>query len=138
MYMDLSRSAVVGRKFFQQLVDAVAQSRSVNPKMSLLESIPRDLYSKAYPIVGADNIHHAGQSLAEKRVLDCERDVREVSRQSVVTTREIAPGETITREMLTIKRPGTGILAYRLDEVIGSVAKRAIEHDVPVVEEDLA
>lgn len=74
----------------------------------------------------------------EKRVLDCERDVREVSRQSVVTTRAIAPGETITREMLTIKRPGTGILAYRLDEVIGSVAKREIEHDVPVVEEDLA
>ena len=74
----------------------------------------------------------------EKRVLDCERDVREVSRQSVVSTREIAPGETITREMLTIKRPGTGILAYRLDEVIGRVAERAIEHDVPIVEEDLA
>lgn len=74
----------------------------------------------------------------EKRVLDCERDVREVSRQSVVTTREITPGETITREMLTIKRPGTGILAYRLDEVIGKVAKRAIEADVPVAPEDIA
>lgn len=74
----------------------------------------------------------------EKRVLDCERDVREVSRQSVVSTRKISSGETITREMLTIKRPGTGILAYRLDEVIGTVAKRAIEHDVPIVEEDLA
>lgn len=74
----------------------------------------------------------------EKRILDCERDVREVSRQSVVTTRAIAPGETITHEMLTIKRPGTGILAYRLDEVIGTVAKRAIEVDVPLVEEDLA
>jgi N,N'-diacetyllegionaminate synthase len=55
-----------------------------------------------------------------------------------VTTREIAPGEKISREMLTIKRPGTGILAYRLDEVVGSVAKRAIEADVPIVEEDLA
>ena len=74
----------------------------------------------------------------EKRVLDCERDVREVSRQSIVTTREIASGETITREMLTIKRPGTGILAYRLDEVVGSVAKRAIDNDIPIVEEDLA
>lgn len=73
-----------------------------------------------------------------KRVLDCERDVRVVSRQSVVSTREIAPGETITREMLTIKRPGTGILAYRLDEVLGRVAERAIEIDVPIVEEDLA
>jgi len=73
-----------------------------------------------------------------KRVLDCERDVREVSRQSVVSTRNIAPGETITREMLTIKRPGTGILAYRLNEVVGSVVKRTIENDVPIVEEDIA
>ncbi|MFG0246953.1 MAG: N-acetylneuraminate synthase family protein [Phycisphaerales bacterium JB052] len=87
----------------------------------------------------ARSVAHAQARIAgQKRVLDCERDVREVSRQSVVTTREIAPGETITREMLTIKRPGTGILAYRLDEVIGSVAKRSIESDVPIVEEDIA
>lgn len=83
----------------------------------------------------ADRAHAAAGT---KNVLDCERDVREVSRQSVVSTRDIAPGETITREMLTIKRPGTGILAYRLDEVVGSVAKHAIEADVPIVEEDLA
>jgi len=95
--------------------------------------------------VGASSVGQAWSFLKEvennpirKIVLDCERDVREVSRQSVVTTREITPGETITREMVTIKRPGTGILAYRLDEVIGKVAKRAIESDVPMVEEDLA
>lgn len=81
------------------------------------------------PLMGTDG---------KKRVLDCERDVREVSRQSVVSTRAIALGEKITRDMLTIKRPGTGILAYRLDEVVGSVAKRAIEADVPIAEEDLA
>lgn len=95
--------------------------------------------------VGASSVGQAWSFLKEvennpirKIVLDCERDVREVSRQSVVTTREIAPGETITREMLTIKRPGTGILAYRLDEVIGSVATRAIGADVPIAPEDLA
>lgn len=85
-----------------------------------------------------DAIWALSKSTLRKTVLDCERDVREVSRQSVVSTQEIALGETITREMLTIKRPGTGILAYRLDEIIGKVAKRAIESDVPVVEEDLA
>jgi sialic acid synthase SpsE len=74
----------------------------------------------------------------EKRVLDCERDVRTVSRQSVVSVGPIAAGATITRQHLTIKRPGTGILAYRLDEVVGRVAARAIEGDVPIVEEDLA
>lgn len=73
----------------------------------------------------------------EKRVLDCERDVRTVSRQSVVSVGPIAAGTTITREHLTIKRPGTGILAYRLDEVVGRVAARDIEGDVPVLDEDL-
>lgn len=72
-----------------------------------------------------------------KEVLDCERDVRTVSRQSVVSVGPIAAGTTITREHLTIKRPGTGILAYRLDEVIGRTAARDIEADVPVVEADL-
>lgn len=73
----------------------------------------------------------------EKRVLDCERDVREVARQSVVSVGEISPGTTITRDMLTIKRPGTGILAYAIDTVVGRVATREIEADVPIVEEDL-
>jgi len=72
-----------------------------------------------------------------KVVLDCERDVREVSRQSVVSACAIAPGTAITRAMLTIKRPGTGILAYEMDAVVGRVASRAIEADVPIMEEDL-
>jgi sialic acid synthase SpsE len=72
-----------------------------------------------------------------KRVLDCEQDVRTVSRQSVVSVGPIAAGTTITRENLTIKRPGTGILAYRLDEVVGRVAARDIEPDVPLIDDDL-
>lgn len=73
----------------------------------------------------------------EKAVLDCERDVRTVSRQSVVSVGPIAAGTTITREHLTIKRPGTGIPACRLDEVVGRVAVRDVEGDVPIVEADL-
>jgi sialic acid synthase SpsE len=73
----------------------------------------------------------------DKQVLDCERDVRLVSRQSVVSTRPIFPGNIITREELTIKRPGTGILAYRLEEVLGRTAARSIEADHPIAEADL-
>ena len=79
----------------------------------------------------------AEQTATQKRVLDCERDVREVSRQSVVSVESISAGTTITRGMLAIKRPGTGILAYRLDEVVGRTAARDIDGDVPIVEEDL-
>lgn len=137
VYSEMAREAIVGRELFKQLVDTVTQSRFLNPDFSLLESIPKDLYSKAYPIVGADNIFLAGKVIVEKRVLDCERDVREVSRQSVVSECDIATGTTITRDMLTIKRPGTGILAFEIDTVVGRVATRAIEADVPIVEEDL-
>ena len=86
----------------------------------------------------AGNAFGVDHNPIEKRVLDCERDVRAVSRQSVVSVGPIQTGTTITREHLTIKRPGTGILAYRLDEVIGSTATRDIEADVPLTEADLA
>ncbi|MEM9373495.1 MAG: N-acetylneuraminate synthase family protein [Planctomycetota bacterium] len=72
-----------------------------------------------------------------KVVLDCERDVRDVSRQSVVGIGAVPAGTVIGREHLTIKRPGTGILAYRLEDVIGRTAARDIEGDVPIVEEDV-
>ena len=84
---------------------------------------------------------HAAQLLEQtpsaKRVLDCERDVRTVSRQSVVSVGPIPAGTVITRDRLTIKRPGTGILAYRLGEVVGRTAARDIEADVPVLDDDL-
>jgi N,N'-diacetyllegionaminate synthase len=72
-----------------------------------------------------------------KRVLDCEQDVRTVSRQSVVTTTDIPANTTITRDMLTIKRPGTGILACNLESVIGCTTSQPIEADVPIQETDL-
>ncbi len=74
----------------------------------------------------------------EKVVLDCERDVREVSRQSLATTRRIYIRETLTHEDLTIKRPGTGIEPFRLDEIIGRRLARGVEADMPLREEDLA
>ena len=85
----------------------------------------------------ARRVEWVHNTIGEKTVLDCERDVREVSRQSVVSACDIALGTTIMREMLTIKRPGTGILAHEIDTVVGRVATRAIEADVPIVEEDL-
>lgn len=100
------------------------------------------LTGKSWQVVDRLAIEHMSKSdprigPIEKCVLDCERDVREVSRQSVVSACDIEPKTVITREMLTIKRPGTGILAYRLDEVVGKVASRRIVADYPIVQEDL-
>lgn len=73
-------------------------------------------------------IRHAQMMLGrgERRVLPAEKDVRKVSRQSVVTTRAIAAGTKIGREDLTVQRPGTGIPAAQMMDVIGQVAARDI------------
>lgn len=72
-----------------------------------------------------------------KDVLAIERDVRRVSRQSVTSTREMGAGHVVGRGDVTIKRPGTGIEAWRLEHVIGRRLRRRVEADVPIVEEDL-
>jgi sialic acid synthase SpsE len=61
-----------------------------------------------------------------RRVLPCEADVRDVSRQSLVATRAISRGEAIDATGLTSMRPGTGISAERVDDVVGRRAARAI------------
>ncbi|MEM7755944.1 MAG: N-acetylneuraminate synthase family protein [Planctomycetota bacterium] len=72
-----------------------------------------------------------------KAVLDCERDVRTVSRQSLVATRDLSPGDVIVRTDLTIKRPGTGLPPFMLDDVVGRAVARAIDADTPIFDADL-
>jgi len=74
---------------------------------------------------------------ALKAVLDCERDVRDVSRQSLVTTRAMSPGDVVGRLDLTIKRPGTGLAPFELEAVVGRTVARAVEADVPLTAGDL-
>jgi len=86
---------------------------------------------------------HAAQpscsrSLGAKAVLACERDVRRVSRQSLTTRMPLPAGHALVRTDLTIKRPGTGIEPWRLEQIIGSRLTRPVEADVPMVEADLA
>lgn len=73
-----------------------------------------------------------------KRSRSIEGDVKLASRQSVVTTRAIGAGETITREMLTIKRPGTGVPACEFEAVVGARALADVPCDVPVPPEAVA
>ena len=61
-----------------------------------------------------------------KRVLECEEDVRKVSRQSVVLRRTVATGEQIDGTDLIIQRPGTGIPAAMRDRVVGLAALHPI------------
>jgi N,N'-diacetyllegionaminate synthase len=51
------------------------------------------------------------------------------ARRSVTSAKKIAKGATITRDMLTYKRPGTGISPRFFDLVIGRQAKQEIPED---------
>ena len=74
---------------------------------------------------------------SEKKVHSSEEGIREWAHRSVVSLVDIPEGTTITQEMIWSKRPGTGIPSYRMDEVIGKVAKRDIEANTLVAWEDL-
>ena len=68
---------------------------------------------------------------------DCEEEGVKYARRSVVSTVKIPKGTIITKEMLDIKRPGTGIPPKELDNVVGSEALTDIENDTPIKTENI-
>jgi N-acetylneuraminate synthase/N,N'-diacetyllegionaminate synthase len=83
--------------------------------------------------------HRAWRMLGppRKQVLEIEKDVRAVSRQSLTTTRALPAGHVIAAGELTIKRPGTGIEPWRLAEIVGRRLATAVEADMPLRPEHL-
>ena len=64
-----------------------------------------------------------------KKPLKYEEKTRKFARRSIVSNLDIKKGEVITEEMLTFKRPGTGISPLLLDLVVDRKAKRNINKD---------
>lgn len=65
----------------------------------------------------------------EKTVLDCELVPRREARRSLVLTRDMKAGETIKKEDLMPKRPGTGISPVYTDIVVGRQVKMDLAED---------
>jgi sialic acid synthase SpsE len=76
----------------------------------------------------------AHQALGDgiKRPVPCELPNLPLIRKSLVANGAIATGTRLTREMLEIKRPATGIEPADLGKVIGLRAQRDIEDDEPI------
>lgn len=64
---------------------------------------------------------------AESRVYPGEEVVRKWAHHSVVSLLDIPAGTKITEKMVGVKRPGNGIPARHLEEIIGLVAKTTIK-----------
>ncbi len=73
-----------------------------------------------------------------KLLQDVERDVRTVSRQSLVAARDLTAGQSIHAADLVCKRPGTGIPAAHFEATVGRVLKRNVACDRLLHDEDLA
>ena len=62
----------------------------------------------------------------DKKVQDSEESIKRSARRSLVARIDIEPGTTFTSEMISLKRPGTGIPPADLERVIGKKAKTTI------------
>lgn len=65
----------------------------------------------------------------ELQCLESEKVARANARRSLVAAVDIKVGEAITKEMITYKRPGSGISSSEFDNIVGMVAKKNIEED---------
>lgn len=64
--------------------------------------------------------------------------MKETFEKSIVTLGPIKGGTKISKEMIGVKKPGTGIPARKYEEIIGRQTVRDIGADVLIKEEDLA
>jgi sialic acid synthase SpsE len=58
-----------------------------------------------------------------------EEDIKVVARKSIVAAKDIPAGAVITEDMITTKRPGSGILPRHWDDVLGRQATESIPND---------
>lgn len=80
------------------------------------------------------HIHQTEALLGNGRIVvsPSEREVRRLSRGSVVAARDIRPGDILTAEMLTVKRPGDGISPMVINSLLGKRANCHIPTDTPL------
>ena len=68
-------------------------------------------------------------------VLDIEYKQRENMRRSVVAAKDLKKGSVISRKDLVLKRPGTGITADKIEEIIGCKLNQDVLGDTLILED---
>lgn len=68
----------------------------------------------------------------DRIVFACELDTRMWDKRSIVSRITIPKGTIITKDMITFKRPGTGIWPRQLNKVVGRMAQEDIQIDTPI------
>jgi pseudaminic acid synthase len=79
----------------------------------------------------------AAKGTGRKRMAPSEAENRLAGRRSIFTTVALEPGQPITREMLRVVRPGSGLHPRYLDQVVGRPARRKLPAGWPITWEDI-
>lgn len=66
-----------------------------------------------------------------------EEKIKKIARKSIIAKKDIKKSNKINRDMLVIKRPGTGILPKYIDRVVGKIAQKNIKKDSLIKLKDL-
>jgi len=64
--------------------------------------------------------------------------MKEIFQKSIVSIVDIPKGTIITEEMIGIKKPGTGIPAYKVKNILGKIAAKKILADSLIREDDIS
>ncbi|MBI4255354.1 MAG: N-acetylneuraminate synthase [Candidatus Rokubacteria bacterium] len=88
-------------------------------------------------LVAAVREAHAALGSAEKRPTEAERRNAVGMRRSIVAARAIKAGTVVTADMLTLKRPATGLPPRLLPLATGRTARRDLAADAPIGLDDL-
>ena len=73
----------------------------------------------------------------ERKEFEIESEAVKFARRSIVSVKKIPKGTILTRELLDIKRPGTGISPKNIEKIIDKKIIKDIEEDIPIQENDL-
>ena len=65
------------------------------------------------------------------------KELRRAFTKSIVARKNLSAGAVLGKDDVTLKKPGTGMPASRLPEVIGRRLKRPVVADTLISEEDL-
>ncbi len=90
-------------------------------------------------VEGVRFIERMRRNPADKDELSSELEqMNRTFRKSVTAGRDLEAGETLESEVLALKKPGFGIPAERLPEVVGRKLRRAVAAGTQLCEDDLA
>jgi N,N'-diacetyllegionaminate synthase len=126
-------AATLGADLLEVHVTLSRETYGTSVDASLTTAELRDL------IEGVRFIEAALASPVDKDSMAREKEnLRSVFFRSVVAKQDLAAGTILGKDHLTTKKPGTGIPADRLDEMVGRKLARALKENQLLAEEDLA